>query len=86
MDYRALEKFISEGNFEKFCEMLSKMPKTEYPEIMLVPKLGSMSDSNQDSGIYHHLIDKKVAPSKALELSSSGNLSEALEKLNVSGK
>ena len=67
MDISELEQAISEANFEKFCEIIRKAPLGEFPEIKIMPRLGRVSETDEDASIYLTLREMNYSPKTSLQ-------------------
>lgn len=82
MDIVELEQAVCEGNFEKFVELLQKVPVREFPELQIVPKLGKVSDSEEDASIFVALRELNYSPRTSLKACKAyKDLTSALRSL-----
>ena len=69
MDLTEFQNAINEGNFEKFKNLLKDVPIGEYPEIKIMPKFGSVTDSEENVEIFLGLKELGYDTIQALEAS-----------------
>ena len=82
MDIVELEQAVCEGNFEKFVKLLQKIPIGEFPELQIMPKLGKVSEGEEDASIFVALRELNYSPRTSLKACKDfKDLTSALQSL-----